>query len=137
MNRVAAVLIVLATSGALPGCAGLNDTQQRALTGTGVGAAGGAVLGAIGGSAGLGALAVAGAGLAGGLLFDSMKKSEVRPIGEVTRQGARDIDGPRLTSLEVPFGDGEKWPGRLLHGRERLDRCVSAGAGVMAPGDNG
>lgn len=76
MNRFAAVLVVLATAGALPSCAGLDNTQQRALTGTGIGAAGGAVLGAIGGNAGLGALAGAGAGLAGGLLFDSAKKSE-------------------------------------------------------------
>ena len=76
MKRFAAMLIVLATAGSLPGCAGMNDTQQRALTGTGIGAAGGAVLGAIGGNAGLGAVAGAGAGLAGGLLFDSAKKSE-------------------------------------------------------------
>lgn len=78
MSRIAAMLVVLATAGALPGCAGLNNTEQRALTGTGIGAAGGAVLGAIGGNAGLGALAGAGAGLAGGLLFDSVRKDESR-----------------------------------------------------------
>ncbi len=61
---------------ALVGCAGMNDTQQRALTGTAGGAAVGAVLGAIGGNAGLGAVAGAGAGLAGGLLVDHVKKSE-------------------------------------------------------------
>ena len=64
------------TAGVLPGCAGLNNTQQRALMGTGIGTAGGAVLGAIGGNAGLGALAGTMAGLAGGPLFDSAKKSE-------------------------------------------------------------
>jgi hypothetical protein len=60
----------------LTGCTGMSDTQQRALTGTGIGAAGGAVLGAIGGNAGLGAVAGAGAGLAGGLIYDSVKKNE-------------------------------------------------------------
>jgi hypothetical protein len=61
---------------ALTGCTGLSDTQQRALTGTGIGAAGGAVLGAIGGNAGLGAVAGAAAGLAGGLIYDKVKKDE-------------------------------------------------------------
>ena len=60
----------------LTGCAGLSDTQQRALTGTGIGAAGGAVLGAIGGNAALGAAAGAAAGLAGGLIYDHVKKDE-------------------------------------------------------------
>ena len=76
MNRIGAIVVMLATAGTLPGCAGLNNTEQRALTGTGIGAAGGAVLGAIGGNAGLGALAGAGAGLAGGLLFDNVRKNE-------------------------------------------------------------
>lgn len=58
------------------GCAGLSNTQQRALTGTTAGAAGGAVLGAIGGNAGLGAVAGAGAGLVGGLLYDHVKNNE-------------------------------------------------------------
>jgi hypothetical protein len=60
----------------LAGCSGLTDTQQRAVTGTGIGAAGGAVLGAIGGNAALGAVAGAAAGLAGGLIYDSVKKNE-------------------------------------------------------------
>ena len=60
----------------LAGCAGMSDTQQRAVTGTGIGAAGGAVIGAIAGNAGLGAVIGAGAGLAGGLLVDRAKKNE-------------------------------------------------------------
>ena len=36
-------------------CADMTPTQQRALTGTAIGAGGGAVIGAIGGNAGLGA----------------------------------------------------------------------------------
>jgi hypothetical protein len=61
---------------ALSGCTGMNDTQQRALTGTAIGAGGGAILGAIGGNAGLGAAAGAAAGLAGGLIYDSVKKNQ-------------------------------------------------------------
>ncbi|MBV1798903.1 hypothetical protein KSF81_18605 [Siccirubricoccus sp. G192] len=67
---------ILCTAVLLGGCAGMSDTQQRALTGTTGGAAAGAVLGAIGGNAGLGAAAGAAAGLAGGLLYDHSKKSQ-------------------------------------------------------------
>ena len=52
----------------LAGCANLSPGEQRAVTGTGVGAAGGALLGAIAGNAGLGAGLGAAAGLAGALL---------------------------------------------------------------------
>ena len=72
----AMVVMVLGGALVLTGCSGLNDTQQRALTGTGIGAAGGAVLGAIGGNAALGAVAGAAAGLAGGLIYDKVKKDE-------------------------------------------------------------
>jgi len=74
MKSITAILVVCCL--ALTGCTGLSDTQQRALTGTGIGAAGGAVLGAIGGNAGLGAVAGAAAGLAGGLIYDQVKKNE-------------------------------------------------------------
>ena len=73
MRRASAALLGLAI---LAGCSDLNNTQQRALTGTGIGTAGGAVLGAIGGNAGLGALVGAGAGLAGGLLYDNVRKDQ-------------------------------------------------------------
>ncbi|HUN44560.1 MAG TPA: glycine zipper family protein [Acetobacteraceae bacterium] len=72
--RSAAALLICSVM--LSGCTGLNDTQQRALTGTAIGAGGGAILGAIGGNAGLGAVAGAAAGLAGGLIYDSVKKNE-------------------------------------------------------------
>jgi hypothetical protein len=60
----------------LGGCSNMNQTQQRALSGTAIGAGGGAILGAIGGNAALGAVAGAAAGLAGGLIYDSVKKNE-------------------------------------------------------------
>jgi hypothetical protein len=70
------ILSLLACAFVLTGCAGMNDTQQRALSGTVIGAGGGAVLGAIGGNAALGAVAGAGAGLIGGLIYDNVKKNE-------------------------------------------------------------
>ena len=73
MKRLIPAALLVAT---LAGCAGLNDTEQRALTGTGGGAAAGAVVGAIAGNAGLGALIGAGAGLAGGLIYNNVKQSE-------------------------------------------------------------
>ena len=60
----------------LVACADMTPTQQRALTGTVIGAGGGAVLGAIGGNAGLGAGIGAGAGLLGGLLVDQSRRSQ-------------------------------------------------------------
>jgi Glycine-zipper domain len=63
---------------ALPviGCADMNPTQQRALTGTAMGAGGGALIGAIAGNAGLGAGIGAGAGLLGGLLVDQSARAQ-------------------------------------------------------------
>ena len=60
----------LVVSGALSGCAGMSDTQQRTLSGAAIGAAGGAL---IGGSKG--ALIGTGAGALGGYLYDNHKKS--------------------------------------------------------------
>ncbi len=61
----------------LGGCAGLTPQEQRVMTGTGIGAAGGAVIGAIAGNAGVGALIGAGAGALGGYLVDqSAQRSE-------------------------------------------------------------
>ena len=70
-------LLLLATV-ALPvaACADMTPTQQRALTGTAIGAGGGAVIGAIGGNARLGAGIGAGAGLLGGLLVDQSRRSQ-------------------------------------------------------------
>ncbi len=78
----------MAVAPLLIGCAGMSDTQQRALTGTAGGAAGGAVIGAIAGNAGLGAAIGAGTGLAGGLLYDYHKRSEQRAY-DAGRQSVR------------------------------------------------
>ncbi len=69
-------IAALAAAVLLAGCAGMTDTQQRALTGTVAGTAGGAAIGAIAGNAGLGAAIGAGTGLVGGLLVDKVQKDK-------------------------------------------------------------
>lgn len=71
-----AIPFCLAISVALAACSDMTTTQQRTLSGGGMGAAGGAMLGAIGGNAALGAAAGAGAGLIGGYVYDQHKKSQ-------------------------------------------------------------
>lgn len=73
MTRVILAAIVAIS---LSGCAGLSEREQRAMTGTGIGAAGGAAIGAIAGNAGLGAAIGAGAGLLGGLVVDKVDKDK-------------------------------------------------------------
>ncbi|MBV9687483.1 MAG: hypothetical protein JO096_09765 [Alphaproteobacteria bacterium] len=73
MNKL---LLLAAVALSAAACADMTPTQQRALTGTAIGAGGGAVLGAIGGNAGLGAVAGAGAGLVGGLLVDRSRQAQ-------------------------------------------------------------
>jgi hypothetical protein len=84
-------LILTATMAAVPltGCADMNPTQQRALSGTAIGAGGGAVIGAIAGNAGLGAGVGAVAGLAGGLIFDKVKRDQASSYNAGYQAGAR------------------------------------------------
>jgi hypothetical protein len=58
------------------GCAGMSETQQRAATGTLIGAGAGGIIGAIAGNAGMGAAIGAGTGLVGGYLYGKHKESE-------------------------------------------------------------
>ena len=69
-------LILAALALPVIACADMTPTQQRALSGTAIGAGGGAVIGAIAGNAGLGAGIGAGAGLLGGLLVDQSRRSQ-------------------------------------------------------------
>ncbi|WP_158931049.1 glycine zipper family protein [Acidisphaera sp. S103] len=73
MKRIMLMLTAAALS--LAACSDMTPTQQRAVSGTGIGAAGGAVIGAIAGNAGLGAGIGAVAGLAGGLIYDQAQKN--------------------------------------------------------------
>ena len=83
-------LILAATLLAVPlaGCADMSPTQQRALSGTAIGAGGGAIIGAMAGNAGLGAGIGAAAGLAGGLLFDQAKRSQASSYNAGFQAGA-------------------------------------------------
>jgi hypothetical protein len=67
------ILAAVAASLPLAGCSDMTPGQQRALSGTAIGAGGGAVIGAIAGNAGLGAGIGAAAGLAGGLIYNQAK----------------------------------------------------------------
>lgn len=82
-------LPALAVAGAftLNGCAGMNSTEQRTLTGGAGGAAGGAIIGALAGNAGLGALIGAGLGAGGGYLYDLSKKNEQHAYVQGYEQG--------------------------------------------------
>jgi len=75
-------LALCAALGLSVACAGMNDTQQRTLTGAGAGAAGGAIIGAIAGNAGLGAVIGASAGATGGYLYDKQRRAEQRSDAE-------------------------------------------------------
>ena len=57
------------------GCANMTDTQQRTLSGAGLGAAAGTAIGALSGSTGWGAAIGAGVGAAGGYLYDQNQKA--------------------------------------------------------------
>jgi osmotically inducible lipoprotein OsmB len=69
MKRIVALIFIVAGF-ALVGCANMTPTQQRALSGGAIGAAGGAALGAITvGSPALGAAVGGGVGAAAGALM--------------------------------------------------------------------
>lgn len=73
----------------LAGCAGMTDRQQRVTTGAGIGAAGGAAVGAIAGDTGLGLAIGAGAGALGGLIVDNQAKKRDEAYREGYAQGKR------------------------------------------------
>jgi Glycine-zipper domain len=67
------ILVAVVASVPLAGCSDMSPGQQRALSGTAIGAGGGAIIGALAGNAGLGAGIGAAAGLAGGLLYNQAR----------------------------------------------------------------
>ena len=68
------ILAGLVATVPLFGCSDMTPTEQRAATGTLIGAGGGAIIGGIAGNAGLGAGIGAVTGLAGGLIYDKVKR---------------------------------------------------------------
>lgn len=87
MRRFRLLPLALVCAIGLGGCAGLSPTEQRTLTGGAAGTAGGALIGALAGNAGLGALIGGGVGAAGGYLFDQSKQSQERAFQQGYRQG--------------------------------------------------
>jgi hypothetical protein len=118
LKRVTLAALCLAVAG----CAGMSDTEQRALTGTAAGAAGGAVVGAIAGNTAMGA--AIGAGAASWAASSSTRcrrtrrppisaasprgapAAETRPIAEVGAGGRYDLstsqDGGRRSDRDRP-----------------------------------
>jgi Glycine-zipper domain len=82
-----AYLILAALGLPVIACADMTPTQQRALSGTAIGAGGGAVIGAMAGNAGLGAGIGAGAGLLGGLLVDRSRQAQDRAFQDGVAAG--------------------------------------------------
>jgi osmotically inducible lipoprotein OsmB len=79
MKRVLRVLTVLLLAGAISGCAGMTDTQQRVLSGGAIGAGAGAAVGILsGGSGSTGAIIGGAAGAAGGYIVDQSEKKRGR-----------------------------------------------------------
>ncbi len=81
LAAAALALVLLGT-----GCADMDDTTRRTVTGAGVGMAGGALIGSLTGDAGWGALIGAGVGGAGGYLYDRNQRRQE----DAYRLGLRD-----------------------------------------------
>ncbi len=71
----------------LAGCADLDPTTQRAMTGGLAGAGGGALIGAMAGNAGMGAAIGAGVGAGGGFLHGRHIESRDRAFQQGVRAG--------------------------------------------------
>lgn len=74
MKKITATLIVLATL-SMYGCAGMTNTEQKTLSGAGIGAGGGAILGAVtGGSPVVGAVVGGSVGAVTGYILGEADK---------------------------------------------------------------
>jgi hypothetical protein len=69
MKRFSTMSGVIAVGAMLAGCADMSQTQQRAVTGSLIGAGAGGLIGAAAGNAGMGAAIGAGLGGTGGFLL--------------------------------------------------------------------
>ena len=76
MKQIALITIIIALI-TTSGCSGMNNTEQKTLSGAGIGAGAGAVLGAItGGSPVTGAVVGAGVGAASGYIVGESDKDK-------------------------------------------------------------
>ena len=79
--------VALLAAVSLGGCADMTQQQQRMLSGAAIGTAGGAIIGAMAGNAGVGALIGAGVGTAGGYLVDRTRQNEQRAFNQGYAEG--------------------------------------------------
>jgi Glycine zipper len=86
MKRISTMSGIIALLVMLAGCADMSQTQQRALTGSFLGAAGGGLIGAAAGNAGMGAAIGAGLGGTGGFLLGRHNEA----VDAAYRQGRAD-----------------------------------------------
>ena len=86
MKKVS-LIVILAISLALGGCAGMSDTEQRTLSGGAIGTAAGGVVGAIAGYTGLGLAVGAITGSAAGYLYDHHEKAKKEAHDQAYEQG--------------------------------------------------
>ena len=108
MRKQMAVTAALASALLITGCAntgGMSDTTRRTATGAGVGALGGAAIGAIaGGHAGSGALIGAGVGALGSYIWSKnleMQKAEMEAATQGTGVGVTQTADNQL-KLDIP-----------------------------------
>jgi uncharacterized membrane protein len=83
------IVMLLAISLAVAGCAGMSDTEQRTLSGAAIGTAAGGVIGAIAGDTPMGLAIGAAAGAAGGYLYDRHEKSKEKAYKEGYEAGKK------------------------------------------------
>ncbi len=95
------------------GCSGLSSTEQRMLSGGAIGAGGGALIGAVGGSAALGAAVGGGAGVLGGLVYDQYQKSREAPQLSQTSQSEKPRPARRAKVKATRQAREEKYPGKF------------------------
>ncbi|QEA12722.1 OmpA family protein [Comamonas flocculans] len=80
------ILCAVAAAAMLAGCANMTDTQRHTATGAGIGALGGAALGAVtGGSVGTGAVIGAGVGALGGYIWSQHMEEQKRDMQMATQ----------------------------------------------------
>jgi uncharacterized membrane protein len=73
------VVLVLVAALFVGACSGMSTTEQRVVSGTAIGAGGGALIGWAAGCPACGAAIGAGTGALGGYVYDRYEKSQGRP----------------------------------------------------------
>lgn len=76
MIRMRRCLLTLVLSGFVGGCANMSTTEQRTLSGSAIGTAGGALIGALTGKPLTGAAIGAASGALGGYVYDQHEKAK-------------------------------------------------------------